>query len=313
MPTPRQPSNSAASRVSLIHTVVVVAGLLVGCHAARPGEPAAAAQPPSEAPPPEATPPPPRPLLSEHLLVTWYGNPRTGRMGVLGRHHGSGLAAGLRKQADAYAPLTRKRVLAAYHLVAVIAQPAAGKDGMSRRRETAETIQRMLDEARANGFKLILDVQPGHSTVKAELNHLRPFLQQPDVYLALDPEFAMPKGEPPGRKIGRMAASDVNDAIDFLDAIVREHTLPPKVLIVHQFTMNMLRDKQNIRDSPVVDVVLDVDGFGDRPLKRAMYTMVTRRPLEFTGFKLFYEEDTNLMREQDVMRLEPEPAVIIYQ
>ena len=110
-----------------------------------------------------------------------------------------------------------------------------------------------------------------------------------------------------------MTAADVNDAIDVLTAIVRARALPPKVLIVHQFTMNMLRDKQMIVDSPLVDVVLDVDGFGDRPLKRAMYTMVIARPLEFAGIKLFYKEDTNLFAEADVMTLRPEPAVIIYQ
>jgi hypothetical protein len=253
-------------------------------------------------------------LLNEHLLVTWYGNPWTGRMGVLGRYKGAELATGLRKQAEAYAKLTHKKVVAAYHLVAVIAQPKSLQDGKWRRRESRGMIEGVLRQARANGFKLILDIQPGHSTVRAEVEYLRPFLEEPDVYLALDPEFAMPPGETPGRRIGRMSASDVNDAIDFLEGIVRTRHVPPKVLIVHQFTMSMLADKQNIRESRLVDVVLDMDGFGDRPLKRAIYAMVNRqRPLEFPAIKLFYKEDTNLFTEKDVMALRPEPAVIIYQ
>ena len=259
-------------------------------------------------------PDPPRPVLSEHLLITWYGNPRVGRMGVLGRHQGADLATRLKKQANAYAPLTQKKILPAYHLVATIAQPTAGKDNKWRRRETKELIRSLLEQARANQFKLILDIQPGRSTVRAEMEYLKEYLADPDVYLALDPEFAMPEGEIPGRKIGRMTARDVNDAIDFLDGIVREKNLPPKVLIVHQFTVNMLREKQQIRDSPFVDVVLDMDGFGDRPLKKAMYnTIVARRPLEFPAIKLFYKEDTNLFGEKDVMKLVPEPAVVIYQ
>jgi hypothetical protein len=272
------------------------------------------------APTPEAVPPvqklaaaPVRPVLEDHLLVTWYGNPRTSRMGVLGEYTGADLAARLRKQAEAYAPFTTKKILPAYHLVATIAQPHAGRDRMWRRRETHATIRSLLEQARMHGFKLVLDVQTGRSTVRAELEYLRPYLEEPDVYLALDPEFAMREGETPGRRIGRMTAADVNDAIDVLTAIVRARALPPKVLIVHQFTMNMLRDKQMIVDSPLVDVVLDVDGFGDRPLKRAMYTMVIARPLEFAGIKLFYKEDTNLFAEADVMTLRPEPAVIIYQ
>lgn len=285
--------------------IAICAAALLACHPASAPQPAVATNP---------LPPPVRPVLSDHLLVTWYGNPRTPRMGVLGRYRGAELAARLRKQADAYAGHTTKKILAAYHLVAVIAQPSAWHDGMWRRRETHDTIAALLDQARANDFKLILDIQRGRSTVRAELEYLRPYLEQPEVYLALDPEFAMRGGETPGRKIGRMDAPEVNEAIDFLDAIVRERTLPPKVLIVHQFTMKMLGDKQNIRDSPLVDVVLNVDGFGDRPLKRANYAAVIRqRPLEFAGIKLFYKEDTNLFAAKDVMTLRPEPAVVIYQ
>jgi hypothetical protein len=254
-----------------------------------------------------------RPVLADHLLVTWYGNPRTGRMGILGRHTGDALAKGLRKQADQYARVSGKKVIAAYHLVAVIAQGNAWTDGTWRRRETRETIQSVLDQARANNFKLILDIQRGRSTNRAELEYLRPYLEQPDVYLALDPEFAMAEGEIPGRKIGRMDAAEVNEAINFLEGIIRERKLPPKVLIVHQFTMNMLQGKKSIRSSPIVDVVLDVDGFGDRPLKRAMYGTIMRQQLPYAGIKLFYKEDTNLMSAEDVMQLRPEPAVIIYQ
>jgi hypothetical protein len=285
--------------------VAIAVAMIAGCHYASAPEPAPVSRP---------APPVVKPVLSDHLLVTWYGNPRTPRMGVLGRYKGADLAVRLRKQADAYAGLTTKKILAAYHLVAVIAQPSAWRDKMWRRRETHATIGALLDQARANKFRLVLDVQPGRSTVRAELEYLRPYLEEPEVYLALDPEFAMRDGETPGRRIGRMSARDVNEAIDFLDAIVRERQLPPKVLIVHQFTFNMLRDKENIRDSPLVDVVLDVDGLGDRPLKRANYGAVMRqRPLEFAGIKLFYKEDTNLFAAADVMTLRPEPAVIIYQ
>lgn len=307
----RAPAAPRTSRPLRLFALLAALGVLA-CHrapAAAP-EPAPARSAPARPAPAVA---PARPVLADHLLVTWYGNPRSSRMGVLGRHEGADLAAGLRKQAAAYAKLTAKKVLPAYHLVAVIAQPAPGRDGMSRRRETHAMIDGLLQQARANGFKLILDIQTGHSTVTAEMAHLRRFLEDPDVYLALDPEFSMQAGVAPGRRIGRMTADEVNAAIDGLAAIVRDRQLPPKVLIVHQFTMNMLADKQKIRDSPLVDVVLDVDGFGDRPLKRAMYHTIIRRPLEYPGIKLFYREDTNLLAEEDVMKLKPEPAVVIYQ
>ena len=253
-------------------------------------------------------------LLAAQLLVTWYGNPHSAAMGVLGRATGAARADALRDQARAYAPLTTKRVAPAYHLVAVVAQPAPGTDGKWRRRESASVIRALLDEARANGFLLVLDVQPGRASAAEEVRHLRPFLEQPDVHVALDPEFAMTDGQVPGRELGRMPAADVNAVLDELDSVRAARSLPPKVLIVHQFTLGMLPDKQHIRPRAGIDLVLDVDGFGSPALKRSTYRAVMRqRALPFAGFKLFYRQDTDLMRPADVMQLTPTPAVIIYQ
>jgi hypothetical protein len=253
-------------------------------------------------------------LLDSHLLITWYGNPHSARMGVLGRASGQARADALRKQAAEFAQFTTKRILMAYHLVAVVAQCTACPDKTWRRRESADTIGALLQEARVNGFKLVLDVQPGQSTVEEELRHLRPFLADPDVYLALDPEFDMSEGQVPGREIGHMHAADVNAAVEFLENLVRDGGLPPKVLIVHQFTLGMLPDKEKIRSSPVVDLVLDMDGFGSQPLKRSSYRAIMRqRQLDFAGIKLFYLQDTNLFSPPDVMSLRPTPSVVIFQ
>ncbi len=254
-----------------------------------------------------------RSLLRDHLLITWYGNPRTSRMGVLGEQPGAARAAALKRQALAYEPLTTKPVIMAYHLVAVVAQCTAGGDGLWRRRETRELMTDMLAEARANGFRLILDIQPGRSTVIEEMRVLEPFLDEPDVDLALDPEFANSECEIPGRHIGQLAASDVNAALDRLEWIIQDHRLPPKVLMVHQFRLDMLPDKSKIRPSPVIDVVLNMDGFGSQSLKRASYRAVMRQPLAFAGIKLFYQQDTQLFTPEQVMALQPVPSVVVYQ
>src|SRR5689334_10543023 len=98
---------------------------------------------------PTQSPPPPAPtpaasagssVLNDNLLVTWYGNPWSKRMGILGERTGAELAAGLKEQGAAYQKLTTKKVMMAYHLVAVVAQGAAGADGKYRRRETTKVI-----------------------------------------------------------------------------------------------------------------------------------------------------------------------------
>lgn len=253
-------------------------------------------------------------VLDTHLLVTWYGNPRSTKMGILGERSPDGRAAGLRAQAAAFAGLTTKTVMPAYELVTIVAQCEPGRDGQWRRREGDEFIRGLLAEARANGFKLVLDVQPGRANVADEVNALRPYLAEPDVYLALDPEFAMTDCELPGREIGQMSAADINAALTILESEIEKGSLPPKALIVHQFRLDMLPDKRAVRASSTVDVVLDMDGFGSQALKHASYRAIMRQwQFPFAGIKLFYRQDTNVFSPAQVMSMTPRPSVVIYQ
>lgn len=253
-------------------------------------------------------------FLESNLLITWYGNPHSRQMGILGELSGRERADGLRRQARTYEDLTSRTVVAAYHLVAVVAQPHPGRDGRYRRRESDDVVHGLLAEARANGFRLIVDVQPGRASVVDEVNALVPFLQEPDVDLALDPEFRMAPDGVPGTRIGSMRAFEVNAALDILDKLIVERNLPPKVLIVHQFTLGMMPDKKAIRTSPHVALTLDMDGFGSQALKLASYRAVMRqRQLDFAGVKLFYRIDTGLFTPKQVMALTPTPSVVIYQ
>ena len=63
-------------------------------------------------------------------------------------------------------------------------------------------------------------------------------------------------------------------------------------------------------------MTFNVDGFGDRPNKLAKYGEFTAQThgLPFAdGYKLFYHEDTNLMRPGDVMRMHPRPDLVVYE
>jgi hypothetical protein len=65
-------------------------------------------------------------------------------------------------------------------------------------------------------------------------------------------------------------------------------------------------------------VVINMDGWGPPHLKRDSYqAYVHSEPVEFTGFKLFYKNDTKrghpLMSPADVLKLSPRPVYIQYQ
>lgn len=116
-----------------------------------------------------------------------------------------------------------------------------------------------------------------------------------------------------------MTAEDVNFCSDYLAKLVRANNLPPKVLIVHRFTQGMLKNYQNIRLHPEVQIVINMDGWGEPILKHSTYkSYIFREPVQFTGFKLFYKNDlkkapNRLLTPEDLMKLKPHPIYIQYQ
>jgi hypothetical protein len=243
-------------------------------------------------------------------------------MGVLGEYPEQQMLSMLDKtvqQWRAADPATP--VIPAIHLVSVVAQGAAGPDGMWRRRESPQMIEQAYGWAKSRKGLLFVDIQGGHSTLQAELPLLLKYLERPDVHLGVDPEFYMHykrEGVRPSARVGQMMASDVNYVIQTLDRLVAEKKLPPKILVVHRFRADMVPDAENIRPTPRVQVVMDMDGWGQPWLKFDSYRdYIVTHPVQFTGFKLFYHNDTKkgdaLLTPGEVLRLLPRPLYIQYQ
>jgi hypothetical protein len=111
-----------------------------------------------------------------------------------------------------------------------------------------------------------------------------------------------------------MRAAEINDVIDLLEQTIVDGDLPAKVLILHQFRRDMLPDKSNVRPSALVDIVLNMDGFGSQTLKLSTYRAIDRQGrFPFAGFKLFYQQDSQLYSPAQVMSLSPVPSVVVYQ
>jgi len=256
-----------------------------------------------------------RSLLSEHRIVTYYGNPRSARMGILGQLPPGPMTDALAKEAARWQKADPNvRVWPGLELVTVVASGRPEFDGRYRKRVSYKLIQEVRSWARKRGWVLVLDVQLGRSTVAREIEYLRPFLEKSDVHLAIDPEFHMRKGIKPGQFIGGSDAEDVNVAIIKLAEIVEKKHLPGKLLLVHRFTDDMLKRYSKIRLDPRVEVAVVMDGFGDPLSKRHYYRReISRQRVQYGGIKLFYKNDKPLMTTRDVLTLDPVPRVIIYQ
>jgi len=255
-----------------------------------------------------------RSILPEFRVFAHYGAPQAKQLGILGI--GSPIAAGVRlnRQARAYAGKGRRPVLPAMELIGVIASAQPGADGKYRHRQTRKLILTYLKAARRAKALLILDIQPGRANFVTEVKALADVLIQPDVGLALDPEWRMRPTQVPGRVIGSVDASEINEVTAWLSDFVNAGNLPDKLVIVHQFTDEMIRRKKGLKVRPGIDMVLNADGFGTAAAKTATYGRVVRNRGPFhTGFKLFFVEDTGLMTPKQVLRLRPQPEVVIYE
>ena len=264
-----------------------------------------------------------RELLPRNRIVAFYGAPQDPELGVLGTTPLNVAARRLETRAREFSRPGRP-ALPAFELIATLAQSAPGEDGLHRLRQTDEVIARHLRAARAAKGLLILDIQPGQADFLDEVRALQRWLVEPDVSLALDPEWHVPEGVQPGSVIGSTDAATVNEVADYLSRIVQARNLPQKVLIVHQFTEDMVTDRELTRGSPGVAVISNMDGFGTAELKTGVYDRLSikqpashrlrRRSRDpYNGFKLFFREDTGLMAPRDVLALDPAPDVVVYE
>jgi len=127
------------------------------------------------------------------------------------------------------------------------------------------------------------------------------------------------RGQRPGTVIGTFDAGDINYASQYLKDLVQKYSLPPKMLVIHRFTQNMVREYKSIKKHPEVQIIVDMDGWGAPARKINTYKQfVYAEPIQFTGFKLFYKNDLKepphrMLTPSELLKLKPVPMYIQYQ
>ena len=259
-------------------------------------------------------------VLPFKRIVAYYGNLYSKNMGVLGEYPPTEMLNKLKAECKKWeAADTTTPVQPALHYIAVTAQGAPGKDGKYRLRMPFKQIDSILGMAARINALVFLDVQVGFSNVQAEIPLLEKYLKMPHVHLGIDPEFSMKTGKRPGTVIGTMDASDVNFVSNYLANLAKANNLPPKILVVHRFTRPMITNYKNIQKHPEVQIVMDMDGWGEPTLKHDSYkSYIGLEPVQFTGFKLFYKNDirkpkSRMLTPAEVLSEKPKPIYIQYQ
>ncbi len=276
--------------------------------------PSPSATPTDVAPVPETLPGGGTQIFPYYRVVAHYGSPVSERLGLLGVGSPDAAAAEVLARTEEYTGEGLRPVLPAMHLIATLASDAPGNEGLYNFRLSEEDLLAYAEASRDAGALLVLDIQPGRADFLSEVQRYEELLLQPHVGIALDPEWHVDEDEAPGDVVGTVDAAEIREVAEYLARIIREHALPQKLFIVHQFRDSMITNRDAILTPPELALVIDIDGVGPRSIKLPKYDELTAGiDRYYVGIKLYTNSETDILQPDEVLDLLPRPDVVIYQ
>lgn len=257
-----------------------------------------------------------RTIFPVHRLVGFSGG-RGESFGQLGVGDIDERAKEMEQLGGQYTPDGRTP-LPVFELIAVVAHGSPTNSGLYRTLEPPEVVDRYLAAARRHQGLLLLNIQPGRADFLDDVQAFEKWLVEPDVGLALDPEWAVGSRQVPGQVIGSTSGAELDAVVAYLSSLVLTHNLPEKVMVYHQFHTSTVADEKALRPHPGVVVVKSVDGVGVPADKVATWNRLTQglSPHIYTGFKIFFDEDARrgeVMTPAQVLALRPQPSYVLYE
>lgn len=249
-------------------------------------------------------------------LVALYGHPGDPGLGSLGEQAVQAAIARAKSVAASYRPLARETVVPAFEIIATVASSSAGPDGDYSSESSIAHLRPWVDAARDAGVYVMLDLQPGNTDFLTQAKRYAELLQEPHVGLALDPEWRLKPGQRHMVQIGSVTAAEINQTAAWLAQFTREHKLPQKILMLHQFRVDMITNRASLNTShDELAVVVHADGFGTPGQKLDTWHAVRADapPNVWWGWKNFYDEDQPTFTPQQTVAVKPAPVFISYQ
>jgi hypothetical protein len=247
--------------------------------------------------------------------VAFYGHPETTGLGVLGEQ---GPEATLERMAPLLAEYAADghQVIPSFEIIASVAS-AAPTDGDYSEEWPSSAFDEWIRVAEENDVYVILDLQPGREDFLSQAKQYEELLKLPFVGLALDPEWRLGPDEVHLRQAGHVDAAEVNTVVDWLADLVRDNGLPQKMLVVHQFLSRMITDRENLKQRPELQMIIQMDGQGPIPTKEDTYAVLTRGTEDAHwqwGWKNFFDEDSpETASPAFTIDREPVPVFVSYQ
>lgn len=249
-------------------------------------------------------------------MVALYGHPGSTVLGALGEQPLAQAVARAKKQASAYNALTGEPVVPTFEVIATISSASPEPDGSYSIEAPVDLLRPWVQAARKAGMYVVLDLQSGRKDFLTQAKLYSDLLIEPNVGLALDPEWRLGPHQLPMVEIGSVSAAEINATSAWLDELTRSHHLPQKVMIVHQFRLDMItNESQMVTDRDGVRMLIHVDGFGIPSEKLATWNAITAAaPAGVVfGWKDFYDEDKPTFTPSQTMGNTPRPFFVSYQ
>lgn len=256
------------------------------------------------------------PLLQRARIVSYYGHPGQPAMGILGEYTPEEAVRRVTAMAEEFTHLDPQRpAVPALHLIVAVAQRYPGKSGLYLGHLSQPVLDDYVRATAEGGALLFLDIQVGWSDPLTEVEGYEETLLDDHVQVALDPEYATRSEDAaPGRAVGSLDADEINAVQAYLDALVDEHHLQRKILIVHQFRDDMILRPERLKTYPNVDLVIDMDGFGPRQTKLWGYgRFAESKASAYPAIKLFFKWDIKMFSPEELLGFDEPPAIVIYQ
>lgn len=271
---------------------------------------------PAPVPPPFTFPDGGRQLMPNFRLVALYGEPSEPALGALGEQPLADTIARAEALAAAFQPLCAQRVMPALEVITTVASDSPTANGDYSREVDAASLQPWIDAARAAGVYVVLDLQPGRTDFLTQAKEYQALLAQPNVGLALDPEWRLAAGEQPLMQIGSVSINEVNATIAWLANLTAADNLPQKLFVLHQFRLSMLPGRAQLDTSHAnLAYIIQMDGQGAQQTKQSTWQIITAAPppnVDF-GWKNFYHKDSPVLTPEQTMQIAPQPWYVSYQ
>ena len=252
----------------------------------------------------------------QRRYVSFYGHPGTDDLGVLGEQ---GPAETLTRMGDfleAYAG-DGSKVVPAFEIIASVASGGATDDSDYSYEWPVEKFDAWIEFARENDVYVLLDLQPGRDHFLSQAQQYEEMLKLPFVGLALDPEWRLQPDQVHLEQVGSVQASEINEVAKWLGDLVRDHGLPQKMLLLHQFRASMIQNRQEVISRPELQVVVQMDGDGTEAQKDATWGQLKEGAADAHwawGWKNFFDEDEpGPPSPESTMGKEPSPIYVSYQ